>query len=172
MTMRSRNGNDMSAGMEARSESPNYAVPSGYTDDEDHVDERVRLTRDLVIAARTMGPEEARYLVDAYYQTQENRKRTDNQVRAMGDDPGLLIQWMAERIARLRSRLLEPSMPIPLPILWATGCAVSLGLDQLFQLDFWPTLIWTTALLLVISGSLRGLQAHLKSRRKGGQPIE
>src|SRR3974390_1663470 len=66
-------------------------------EDVDHIDERIRLSRDLIVAAREMGDEEARYLVDAYYQTQENRKRTDNQVRSMGDEPGLLISWMAEK---------------------------------------------------------------------------
>jgi hypothetical protein len=46
-----------------------------------------------------MGAEEARYLVDAYYQTQENRKRTDNQLRTLSanGEPGLLISWMAEK---------------------------------------------------------------------------
>jgi len=71
--------------------------PEFFDEDDDHVDEKIRLSRDLVVASRSLGPDEARYLVDAYYQTQENRKRTDNQVRSMGDDPGLLISWMAEK---------------------------------------------------------------------------
>jgi hypothetical protein len=74
-------------------------------EDEDHLDERIRLTRDLIVAAREMGDEEARYLVDAYYQTQENRKRTDNQVRSMGDAPGFLISWMAEKNWTLECQL-------------------------------------------------------------------
>jgi len=71
--------------------------PEFFEEDDDHIDEKIRLSRDLIIASRALGPDEARYLVDAYYQTQENRKRTDNQLRSMGDDPGLLIGWMAEK---------------------------------------------------------------------------
>lgn len=63
----------------------------------EHADEQVRLTRDLVVASRTMGPEEARYMVDAYYQTQENRKRTENQVRSLEGEPHFLIEWMADK---------------------------------------------------------------------------
>ena len=71
--------------------------PEFFEEDDDHIDEKIRLSRDLIIASRALGPDEARYLVDAYYQTQENRKRTYNQLRSMGDDPGLLIGWMAEK---------------------------------------------------------------------------
>jgi hypothetical protein len=42
-----------------------------------------RLTKDLKEAAITLSDDEARFLVDAYYAMQENRKRTDNQVRAL-----------------------------------------------------------------------------------------
>lgn len=65
--------------------------------DDEHLDEKIRLSRDLVTAARVMGSEEARYLVDAYYMTQENRKRTDNQVRALGEEPHFLIAWLADK---------------------------------------------------------------------------
>jgi hypothetical protein len=99
--------------------SPAYAT---YVDDEDiieHTPSVIRLTRDLANAARTMGPKEARFLVDAYYTSQENRKRAANQVRAMtrgvvvelpeeGDEPAptpephVLIDWLFNQ-----SRILE-----------------------------------------------------------------
>jgi hypothetical protein len=66
-------------------------------DNSEHIDDRIRLSRDLIEAARTMGPEEARYLVDAYYATQENRKRTDNQVLALEGEPHILISWSSDR---------------------------------------------------------------------------
>jgi len=43
---------------------------AAYVDDEEiveHIPSIVRLTRDLAAAAQTMGPKEARFLVDAYY---------------------------------------------------------------------------------------------------------
>jgi hypothetical protein len=41
-----------------------------------------RLTRDIKDAGRRLGPREARYLVDLYYEMQEHRTATDNQTRA------------------------------------------------------------------------------------------
>jgi hypothetical protein len=42
-----------------------------------------RLSRDLRSAAKTLGRDEARFLVDSYYQMQEQRKGLDNQERAL-----------------------------------------------------------------------------------------
>lgn len=44
-----------------------------------------RLKRDLVKAAATLSIDEARFLVDAYYQIQEHRKTAGNQVRAIAE---------------------------------------------------------------------------------------
>ena len=41
-----------------------------------------RLTRDLANASRTMSDAEARFLVDAYYQMQDARIRSDGQIQA------------------------------------------------------------------------------------------
>jgi len=90
----------------SESERSKREIPDSLLEeDDDHIDEKIRLSRDLIIASRSLGPDEARYLVDAYYQTQENRKRTDNQVRSMGDEPGLLISWMAEKNWSLEQQL-------------------------------------------------------------------
>ena len=63
-----------------------------------------RLSRDLREAAKNLSPDEARFLVDAYYTMQENRKRSDNQVRALGEsaEPHSILIWLADN-----SRLLE-----------------------------------------------------------------
>lgn len=71
-----------------------------------------RLSRDLAKAAQTMGPKEARFLVDAYYTLQENRKRAASQAKALekgvevdGErkpEPHVLIDWLFEQ-----SRILE-----------------------------------------------------------------
>ncbi len=47
----------------------------------DHRSPVTRLSRDLVHAATTLSEDEARYLVDAYYLMQDDRKRAHNQVR-------------------------------------------------------------------------------------------
>lgn len=63
-----------------------------------------RLTKDLKLAARTLSTAEARYLVDAYYQMQGDRIRSDNQIRAVAesDEPHQTLAWLADN-----TRLLE-----------------------------------------------------------------
>jgi hypothetical protein len=56
-----------------------------------------RLTRDLAKAASTLSEQEARFLVDAYYIAQEDRKRSANQMLAMGDEPHEVIGWFKEQ---------------------------------------------------------------------------
>ena len=41
-----------------------------------------RMSRDIVSDAATLSDDEARYLVDAYYMMQEDRKRAHNQARS------------------------------------------------------------------------------------------
>jgi Transposase IS116/IS110/IS902 family len=64
-----------------------------------------RLTRDLASAASTMTDEEARYLVDAYYQMQENRKRSANQERAMEEEPHAVLGWLTEQSDTLEAQI-------------------------------------------------------------------
>lgn len=68
-----------------------------------------RLTRDLRNAAKTMTPDEARYLVDAYYQMQENRIRSQNQIRAgLGDEssePHETLGWLLDNTAMLERNI-------------------------------------------------------------------
>ena len=62
-----------------------------------------RLTRDIKQASVTLAPAEVRYLVDAYYQMQENRKAAENQVRALttSGEPHEVIRWLADNAALL-----------------------------------------------------------------------
>ena len=43
-----------------------------------------RMSRDIRAAATTLSADEARFLVDSYYQQQENRIRSSHQVRTNG----------------------------------------------------------------------------------------
>jgi hypothetical protein len=57
-----------------------------------------RMGRDLREAAKLMTPDEARYLVDAFYIIQEDRKRSDNQVRSLNEneEPNQVLTWFAD----------------------------------------------------------------------------
>lgn len=62
-----------------------------------------RLTRDLKTAAKILGPKEARFLTDFYYQMQRDRIISANQVRIAGEtgEPNRVLTWFAESTRRL-----------------------------------------------------------------------
>lgn len=66
-----------------------------------------RLTRDLRQATVTLSEAEARYLVDAYYIIQEDRKRSGNQVRSLGEasEPHSVIQWFLDQNTTLENQI-------------------------------------------------------------------
>lgn len=64
-----------------------------------------RLSRDLAAASITLSDDEARFLVDAYYQMQDNRKRSDNQVRSMSGEPHAVLAWLAEQSDALEGQI-------------------------------------------------------------------
>lgn len=66
-----------------------------------------RLTRDLATASASLGDHEVRFIVDAYYTMQENRKRAYNQVQALAKDeePHAILQWFAAQNEALESQL-------------------------------------------------------------------
>ena len=55
-------------------------------------------TKDMRKSAKLLGRQGARYLVDFYYQIQENRKNCDSRVReAQGTgEPSQLLQWTSD----------------------------------------------------------------------------
>jgi hypothetical protein len=65
--------------------------------DEDTEELKVRLGKDLQAAAEVMSVQEVRYLVNSYYSMQEIRKRSANQLRAMGEQPHKVIEFLATR---------------------------------------------------------------------------
>lgn len=72
-----------------------------------NLDPIARLSRDLREAAKLMSPQEARFLVDSYYQIQEYRKGAANQVRALstGPEPHETVTWFFEQARVLESQL-------------------------------------------------------------------
>lgn len=66
-----------------------------------------RLSRDLAAASATLGRNEARFLVDAYYMVQEYRKATDNQVRSLAtsNEPHAVIAWFLSQSEGLEGQI-------------------------------------------------------------------
>jgi len=66
-----------------------------------------RLTRDLRKGAATLGDTEARFLVDAYYIMQENRKRAAGQERALNasGEPHEIITWLKAQNATMEQQI-------------------------------------------------------------------
>lgn len=72
-----------------------------------------RLSRDLAMAAATLSDAEVRFLVDAYYQMQDDRIRHDGQIRAMDKaphpedkkEPHIILDWLAEQSSTLEDQI-------------------------------------------------------------------
>jgi hypothetical protein len=118
-----------------------------YDPNDEHEPSVRRLTRDLANAAATMTAIEARYLVDAYYISQEDRKRAHNQVRSMTKEPHVLISWLAEQGETLESqikRALDKYTDAHVPGVWAKsvygiGPVISAGMLAHIDIKNSPT---------------------------------
>jgi len=66
-----------------------------------------RLTRDLKDAARLLQVDEVRYIVDGYYQLQEYRKASENQIRSVAEsrEPARLLEWLAAQARTLETQI-------------------------------------------------------------------
>lgn len=62
-----------------------------------------KLTKDLKVAARVLTVTQARFLVDAYYMMQENRKRSDSQIRSLAEsnEPAEVLDWFSNNFTTL-----------------------------------------------------------------------
>jgi hypothetical protein len=83
-------------------------------DPEDQVPEELfppvlKLTKDMKEAAKNLGPTEARFLVDAYYQMQDQRIRSAGQVRSMNKEetpePHAVLDWLLEQSTVLEKQV-------------------------------------------------------------------
>lgn len=66
-----------------------------------------KLTKDIKAAAATLSTEEARYLVDLYYQVQEYRKSTNNQCRSLNgeEEPHETLAFFANDFETLEKQI-------------------------------------------------------------------
>jgi hypothetical protein len=114
-----------------------------------------RLSKDLKAAARTLSAFEARYLVDYYYQLQEDRIRSNNQVRQQEGEPSDVLVWLAANtgvLERQVARALDAYTESQLVSRWARtivgiGPILSAGLAAHIDITKAPTVghIWRFA---------------------------
>jgi len=67
----------------------------------------IRMSRDLVQAAKTLSKQEVRYLVDSYYIMQDQRIRTAHQVRTMAKEgePCAVLEWLFSKSEGLEGQI-------------------------------------------------------------------
>jgi len=69
----------------------------------------LKLSRDLKNAAVTLGDDEARFLVDAYYQMQSNRITADSQIRSVEKsetpEPHAVLSWLSDQNTTLENQI-------------------------------------------------------------------
>ncbi len=75
---------------------------TSMTEDTDII---IKLTKDLKQAVATLTPKEARFLVDCYYQMQDNRIRTAGQIRSMSTEPHAVLDWLMDKNEQLENQL-------------------------------------------------------------------
>lgn len=73
----------------------------------DELESVTRLSRDMAKAATTLGIDEIRYLVDAYYQMQANRIVASNQLRALtkSEEPHSILTWLTSQNETLENQI-------------------------------------------------------------------
>jgi len=65
-----------------------------------------RLKRDVAAVASGMSGHEARFLVDAYYQMQEDRLRAQGRLRALSEaEPNAVLSWLEDQSSVLESQI-------------------------------------------------------------------
>jgi hypothetical protein len=106
-----------------------------------------RLGRDLRTAAVTLTDTEARFLVDAYYIQQEDRKRSRAQERALGEgkEPHSIITWFADQSSVMEKqieRALDAYTQSHMMGSWmrdvfGIGSVLSAGLLSAIWMNFW-----------------------------------
>lgn len=74
------------------------------------LDAVIRPTRDIIQASKTLDANEVRFMVDAYYQMQEYRKASANQIRSLdqGADEGgthQTLDWMLAQVETMENQI-------------------------------------------------------------------
>jgi Transposase IS116/IS110/IS902 family len=115
----------------------------------------LRLSRDLREAGRLLSPKQQRILVDLYYQIQDNRKATANQLRAAHEEPNAWITFMTtfmQRMEKLAAGGLDIASNQQAVSLWAKsifgiGPVLAAGLAAYIDITRTPSVsaLWSLA---------------------------
>lgn len=134
-------------------------------DDADGVDEtqdtpekwlgEMRLSKDLREAAKLLSPKQQRLLVDLYYQIQDNRKATANQLRAAHEEPNAWVKFLTtymQRMEKLAAGGLDMASQQQAVSRWAKsivgiGPVLAAGLAAYIDITRTPTVsaLWSLA---------------------------
>lgn len=142
-----------------------------------------RISRDIAKAGVTLGPREARFLVDTYYQMQDYRIQANGQIRAiMGADaeeviePNAVLRWQAESMEMIENQIklqLGKWAKAQRPGRWALsitgiGPVIAAGLLSNIDIEKAPTVghIWRYAGLDPTSKWLKGQKRPWNARLK------
>lgn len=85
-----------------------YSAADFEPDEElDRLEAVQRLSKDMIKAGATLGPREARFLVDSYYAIQHYRVQSGNQIKAMDKsaEPHDLLTWQTGQMAVLEAEI-------------------------------------------------------------------
>ena len=63
------------------------------------------INKDLKAAAKLMSRGEVRHVIDFYYSSQEQRKRTANRIRSIGEEPAEFLQWVFNSMRTIENRI-------------------------------------------------------------------
>ena len=115
----------------------------------------LRLSRDLREAARLISPKQQRLLVDLYYQIQDNRKATANQLRAAQEEPNAWITFLTtfmQRMEKLAAGALDIASNQQAVSVWAKsvlgiGPVLAAGLAAYIDITKTPSVssLWSLA---------------------------
>jgi hypothetical protein len=115
----------------------------------------MRLSRDLREAGRLLSPKQQRLLVDLYYQIQDNRKATANQLRAAHEEPNAWITFLTtfmQRMEKLAAGGLDIASNQQAVSLWAKaqfgiGPVIAAGLAAYIDITKTPSVsgLWSLA---------------------------
>jgi len=114
-----------------------------------------KMSKDIRAAHISLGSEEVRFLVDAYYERQADRIRNDARVRSMGDEPNMILGYLGADALSMENQIkavlndYTKSKPVGqwLHSITGIGPVISAGLMAHIDIEQAPTAghIWSFA---------------------------
>lgn len=64
-----------------------------------------RMSKDIKVSSKLMSKQQVRFLVDAYYQMQEDRIRGNARLRSMTEEPNNILEWLTDQSETLENQI-------------------------------------------------------------------